>query len=125
MTDANVSTLMRASEKASLQQVQHVVIAVNSNGDVQVNGSSNVISGLVSNEELYNELTNNILQSKIAADEQVNLIPVILLNYPLLPCSPYSEKWKGSAMIRGVLNKMVERAEFGRRGRRSSLGMCC
>ena len=61
MTDANVSTLMRASEKASLQQVQHVVIAVNSNGDVQVNGSSNVISGLVSNEELYNKLKNNIM----------------------------------------------------------------
>ena len=34
----------------------------------------------------------------------------LLITYPKLPCSPYSPAWKGSAMIRGVLTKMLAMA---------------
>ena len=34
----------------------------------------------------------------------------MLITYPKLPCSPYSPAWKGSAMIRGVLTKMLAMA---------------
>ena len=60
----------------------------------------------------------------IASQQAIGEVqPVVVLNYPLLPYSPYSPKWKGSPMIRGVLTKMVARAGHGRNGRNQALGV--
>ena len=122
MSDKSISALMRASEKAATDNVQHFVIAVNGDGGFEVHGSSNIINGPWSNQELYNQLKLNIIENLVDDQPAVEIAPMIVLNYPLLPCSPYSDEWKGSKMIRRILSKMIDRAGFGRSGRRQSLG---
>ena len=46
-----------------------------------------------------------------------------LLDYPLLPCSPSSPKWKGSIKLRAILSKMLIRAGYGRQGTKKNLGV--
>ena len=68
------------------------VIVLTEDGHIQINGSSNLVQAMNDNQELY--------QYGVIA-------PALLLNYPLLPSSPFSHKLKGSAMIRTVLTKML------------------
>ena len=58
---------------------------------------------------------NNNVEGDVAALQ--------LLDYPLLPCSPSSPKWKGSIKLRAILSKMLIRAGYGRQGTKKNLGV--
>ena len=117
MSERNMINLFKASDKAAKAQVQHLVLALTPDGKIQMNGSDNMIDGLLGHPVLLEQLKSTMIASK-----QDVTAPMVVLDYPLLPCSPYSAKWKGSKMIRGVLTKMLARAGYGRSGRNQALG---
>ena len=101
---------MQASDKAAKDQVQHLLVLLTPDGNLQINGATNFVNSLNNNEDLHRHLQttllDNIQREGIITSAQV-------LNYPLLPCSPFSPNWKGSAMIRSVLTKMLVRIGYG------------
>ena len=112
--------LCRASDKAAKAQVQHIVLALTPDGEIHINGSGNMIDGMLAQPAILGQVKGIMIASQQAMGE---VKPVVVLDYPLLPCSPYSPKWKGSPMIRGVLTKMVAGAGHGRNGRNQALGV--
>ena len=120
MSDKSFLKLLKASEKASIEQIQHLVVVLTPDGRVQVTGSANIVNSVTTNEELYRTIQTTMLDNMEAIG---NITPSIMLDYPLLPCSPFSPHWKGSAMIRGVLSKMLVSAGYGKSGRSRKLGV--
>ena len=120
MSEKSYVKLLKASEKASLEQIQHMVVVLTPDGRVQVTGSANIVNSVTTNEELYRTIQTTMLDNMEASG---NITPSIMLDYPLLPCSPFSPHWKGSAMIRGVLSKMLVSAGYGKSGRSRKLGV--
>ena len=82
-------------------------------GRIQINGSSNFVQAMNDNQEIYRQLQTVLLGNK---QTDGVIAPAFLLNYPLLPYSPFSPKWKGSAMIRTVLTKMLTNIRYGDSG---------
>ena len=120
MSEKSFVKLLKASEKASLEQIQHLVVVLTPDGRVQVTGSANIVNSVTTNEELYRTIQTTMLDNMEASG---NITPSIMLDYPLLPCSPFSPLWKGSAMMRGVLSKMLVSAGYGKSGRSRKLGV--
>lgn len=118
MSERNLLALIKASDKGAKAQVQHVVLALTPDGQIQMNGSRNMIDGLMDKQELLDEIKSTMIASK---QEDGNVAPATIIDYPLLPCSIYSPGWKGTK-IRTALTKMVARAGSGRKGRTQSLG---
>ena len=118
----DLNALMKASEKATKKQVQHIVLTASSDGtSVHACGSSNFMSAVVGNDELMATLSNVLLPS-ITKDGVLHA-NTRQPKYDLLPCSPDSSEWKGSSMIRRVLRSMLVKAEFGRAGNTRKLGV--
>ena len=120
MTERNIAKLVRASDSAVVGQVQHLFVVLNPDGSLQLHGSDNFVKTVNNNQELkgnlYGALMENVQQGEI-------IIPAQILEFPKLPCSPFSPSWKGSAMIRGVLTKMLSRIGYGGGGTTKKLGV--
>ena len=120
MSEQDMVKLTRASDKAAEVKVQHILLSVTQDGQVHLNGSDNLIRGLVAQPDLFNQLKSNIKTNKL--DEGSAVSPAGGVVYPLLPCSPYSRDWPGSKEVRGILTRMLARAGYSRNGRNQSLG---
>ena len=105
---------MKASAEAAKKGVQHFLIIVKSDGSFSTCGSDNSLKAVVNNQHVYNEL-KDIISANLQDEDSV--VPVNLLTYPYLPCSPFSNSWKGSGMIRRVLDSMVTSAGYGKYGK--------
>ena len=120
MSEQDMVKLTRASDKAAEVKVQHILLSVTQDGQVHLNGSDNLIRGLVAQPDLFKQLKSNIEANKL--DEGSAVSPAGGVVYPLLPCSPYSKDWPGSKEVRGILTRMLARAGYSRNGRNQSLG---
>ena len=84
-------------------------------GTVKFNGTENIMQAFSGNQELLDQVKTVVLST------QGPPVPIVVLSYPLLPCSPLSAKWykKGSSkIIRGVLQTMITNAGFGKYGKK-------
>ena len=121
MSDKSLAKLLKASEQASHDQLQHLLVVLTPDGRVQVIGSANIVSCVTENTELYQALHSTMLDNMQTSGATIT--PSRVIDYPLLPCSPFSPQWKGSAMIRGVLSKMLLSVGYGKSGRNRKLGV--
>ena len=117
MADKAFNRFVKASDKAANEQVQHIAVVLSPDGNLQMHGSDNFVR-CISNSEIRENLLNTLRESVT----QEGVAAGLLLTYPKLPCSPYSPAWKGSAMIRGVLTKMLARIGYSGGGTRKVLG---
>ena len=85
MSERNMINLFKASDKAAKAQVQHLVLTVTPDGKIQMNGSDNMTDGLLGHPVLLEQLKSTMITSK-----QDISAPMVVLDYPLLPCPPYS-----------------------------------
>ena len=121
MTEKSFAKLVQASDKAAKEQVQHLLVLLTPDGNLQINGATNFVNSLNNNEDLYRHLQTTLLDNK---QIEGSITSAQVLNYPLLPCSPFSPNWKGSAMIRSVLTKMLVRIGYGDGGgKKKKLGI--
>ena len=121
MSDKSLAKLLKASEQASHDQLQHLLVVLTPDGRVQVIGSANIVGCVTENTELYQALHSTMLDNMQTSGDTIT--PSRVIDYPLLPCSPFSPQWKGSAMIRGVLSKMLLSVGYGKSGRNRKLGV--
>ena len=84
-----------------------------------MSGSNNILNPFINDAELYDSIKTTMLANK--QGEGV-VIPLRVISYPLLPCSPQSRAWKGSAMMRKVVDNMVVTAGFGKHGKKLGEG---
>ena len=122
MSKESYEKLAEASRKASEDGAKHV-IATLKDGKLILSGAQNLVLSLVEDAELFNRLQNLMLE-KTNNDEE-NVLPGTkqLPEYPLLPFSPFSPEWKGSADIRHILRDMLSAAGFKAMGRKKTMGV--
>ena len=120
MSSKTIDRFVKASEKASDDQLQHLIILLTPDGRLQVNGSSNFVEAVEDNKELFDRL-KAVLKDYVKTEGLVT--PVQLLSYPYLPCSPFSPDWKGSGMIRKILSNMLSSIGYGHGGKVKKLGV--
>ena len=111
--------LLKASTEATVKGVQHVLAIVKPDGSFDMSGSDNIIKAIMDNADLYQSLHGTVTANRQEGGE---VLPVNVLTFPFLPCSPYSKAWKGSAMIRRVLDSVVTAAGYGMASKDTSLG---
>ena len=115
MKDKEVNKLIKASNIAAQKQVEHLLLIKNADGTVKCTGTGNILGAVVGNNDLFTQVKNAVLSS------QGPNVPVHILCYPHLPCSPFSPEWnkKGSTVrIRRVLQDMITEAGFGKYGKK-------
>ena len=120
MTEKSLDQLIKASTKAATEQLQHLLVVITPDGRIRLNGTDNMVTALYNDVELLNQI-ETVMQGNKQEGGGVNAMA--LLDYPLLPCPPSSEYWKGSKKIRGILSKMLLRAGYGRAGTKKNLGV--
>ena len=106
-----LKNLLQASEAVSHSSTcQHIVLSVSSDGKVHAAGSDNLVTGLVSDVELYRKAKACI---KSHATEESDGYAT---THTHLPCSPSSAGWKqlGTHTVRGILKDMLVCAGYGR-----------
>ena len=82
-------------------------------------GCGDIVTAMVGNQELFNQVKNVVLTSQGPA------APMLVLSYPLLPVSPFSPDWskRGSTMmIRNALKGMITAAGYGKYGKKLGTG---
>ena len=112
--------LLKASKDSSNKIVQHLPAVIKPDGSIAFSGSDNILRAIVNHAEVYSNL-----QTTINANRQEEGIPVShleVVTYPYLPCSPYSDSFKGSAMIRKALDSLVTTAGYGKYGHKHRAG---
>ena len=87
MSDKEMVKLVRASDKAAKAKVQHIMLAITADGQVHLNGSTNLIQGITDQPGLFDMLKTNMKANQV--EEGSDITPTGSLVYPLLPCSPY------------------------------------
>ena len=106
MSKESLDNLEKAGRKATSDGIQHLVVTMK-DGKLELSGSYNFVLPLVDDQELCSKLESFMLENTVAENVDIfhatNKIP----NYALLPCSPYSPQWKGSANIRKILTEML------------------
>ena len=118
----NFNKLVKASAEGSKNQVQHILFTVKPGGaKIHASGSDNFMRAVYGSQELLSAIDSVLLPN--ITKEQVLHANTHQTDYDLLPCSPYSAEWKGSAKIRGVLRKILTKAGFGRAGNERKLGV--
>ena len=103
MTEKAHIKLIKASDEATSSNVQHLVLMVMPDGRMKFNGSANMVSAIYGNKNLYEQVQTSMCEGVVAENK---VVPVQVIDFPLLPCSPFSPNWKKGPMIRGVLTKM-------------------
>ena len=71
--------LVKASNCAAEKEVRHILIIKNQDGTVKVTGSGDIVTEMVGNQELFNQVKNVVLTSQGPA------APMLVLLYLLLP----------------------------------------
>ena len=122
MSEKSLDQLVKASVRAAQGQLQHILVVLTPDGRIRLNGTDNLVNALNQDRELLERVDNFITNNK---NEEGEVGALALLDYPLLPCSPYSAGWKGvgSKKKRGILSKMLVRAGYGRAGTKKNLGV--
>ena len=113
--------LLKASTEASEKGgVQHVLAIVKADGSLDMSGSDNIVSAILNNVSFYQNLKDILTTSR---QNTGNILPSHMLSFPLLPCSPSSKEWKGSKMLRGVVDSYVTAAGYGKYGNKLGQGV--
>ena len=112
--------LLKASTQACKENLQHLFIVLTEDGRMQINGSLNFVNSVNANEELLTTI-HQTLSSNVMKEGEI--LSAQVLDYPLLPCSPFSPEWKGSAKIRGILTAMLSRLGYCDGGAAKKLGL--
>ena len=112
--------LIKASDDAVIKEVQHILVAVKPDGTIIINGSSNSVNAVVGNQALYSSLQDAMINNRKKDGER--LVTTKVYAYSPLPVSPFSPQWKGSSMIRKVLDGMVTTAGYGKYGQKLGQG---
>ena len=122
MSEMSLDQLVKASVRAAQGQLQHILVVLTPDGRIRLNGTDNLVNALHQDRELLERVDNFIMNNK---NEDREVGALALLDYPLLPCSPYSAGWRGvgSKKKRGILSKMLVRAGYGRAGTKKNLGV--
>ena len=107
MTEISLDQLIKASTKAATEQHQHLLVMITPDGRICLNGTDNMVTAVYGDVDLLNRIEAVMEGNK---QEGGDVTAMALLDYPLLPCPPFSAKWKGSNKIRGILRKMLPRA---------------
>ena len=95
---------------------------MSSDEKVHAAGSDNLVTGMVSDVELYRKAKACIKSHATEESDGYATTHAHALAYPHLPCSPSSTGWKqlGTHTVRGILKDMLVCAGYGRgKGRRS------
>ena len=122
MTEIETKKLARASNTACNKQVQHILLTLSADGKkVNVAGAENLVTPLLADVELFQQLNNTLVAN--ATRNVVAPANTLQVDFPLLPCSPFSEEWGGSAKIRSILRKMLNSLGFGKAGRAKQYGV--
>jgi len=123
MSEKTLVNLVKASDKAVKGRLQHVIAIVTPDGRIQLNGSANMVQAVNGNTALLNQLQDVMLGNVLGKEEAI--VPSQTLDYPLLPCSPFSSSWQrqGSTRARSILSTMMSRAGYGRSGTKKQLGV--
>ena len=80
--------LLQASEAANAIDSQHILLSISADGKVSAAGSDSLVTGMVSDIELYNKLKDCIKNH--VSWEAVGYATTHTLAYAPLPCSPSS-----------------------------------
>ena len=120
MSANSCKKLVKASADASAKGVQHLLAVLKPDGTVVMSGSDNILHAVFGNIDLCTALQTTIISHR--QEEGGVVRPAIVMTFPLLPCSPYSPSWKGSGMIRKVLDDMVNVAGYGKYGKKLGQG---
>ena len=123
VANKKLKNLLQVSEAASHTTCQHIVLSVFSEGKIHAAGSDNLVTGLVSDIELYRKI-KACIKSHVT-EEAVGYATTHALAYTPLPCSPSSAGWKqlGTATVRGILRDMLVCAGYGRGKGAKKLGV--
>ena len=62
MTEKVFAKLVQASDKAAKDQVQHLLVLLAPDGNLQINGATNFVNSLNNNEGLYRHLQTTYIQ---------------------------------------------------------------
>ena len=101
MSTCNASKkVLKASGNASARNVQHILVVLKPDGTLALSGSDNIVHAIIADVELYNKFQTIVNSSRRQEGSKVDHVEV--LTYPMLPCSPYSSKFKGSHDQEGV-----------------------
>ena len=120
MTEKAIGKLIKASDAAATSDhLQHVIMMLSDDGQVVVTGSSNITQALRSTETLA-DIKKIMVENK---QEEGDVTSSQLIEYPLLPCPPYSAGWKDTGKIRQILTRMLARIGYGDGGRTKKLGV--
>ena len=104
--------LLKASTEASEKGgVQHVLAIVKADGSLDMSGSDNIVSAILNNVSFYQNLKDILTTSR---QNTGNILPSHMLSFPLLPCYPYANEWKGSKRMQGVLDSYLTAAGYGK-----------
>ena len=121
MTEKAIGKLIKASDTAaSSDHLQHVILMLSDDGQVVVTGSANITQAL-RYTETFTDIKKIMVENKQVQGDDVRSSQII--EYPLLPCPPYSAGWKDTGMIRQILTRMLARIGYGDGGRTKKLGV--
>ena len=132
MSEINVAKLVKASDIAVTNEVQHLVLMVADDGRLCVNGSSNFMKAFYENRHVSSAVEKVLKSSFIEKkkeeennNEAEKIVAEGVVSYPLLPCSPFSDEWNKLSLTetRKVLTGMINSAGIIRSGKRRSLGV--
>jgi hypothetical protein len=102
--------LIKASDKAVKGRLQHQIAIVTPDGRIQLNESANMVQAVNEDTEILSKLQVAMLGIFLGKEEEI--VPYQILDYPLLPCSPFSSCWQRQVSIkaRSILSTMMSRA---------------
>ena len=121
MSKKALNHLLKSSEDAAQGQVHHVLLVVLPDGRLRINGSDDLVTRF---KDVYDIAhVTETLVSSVAKDRNVS--PVGLVDFPLLPCSPFGPHWEkmNTHKVRAILTNMLMSSGYTRLGRRKSNGM--
>ena len=123
MSEKTLVNLIKASDKAVKGRLQHLIAIVTPDGRIQLNGSANMVKAVNEDIDILNKLKGAMLGNVLGKEDEI--VPSQILDYPLLPCSPFSSNWQrqGSIKARSILSTMMSRAGYGRCGTKQQLGV--
>ena len=115
--------IMKASAVAAENQVQHLMLVLTPDRKkIHLSGSDNFLGAFMADNHLSAQMETLFLNN-IVDDAQVKAANTHQVDFDLLPCSPFSPQWKGSAMIRKVLRNMLNKLGYSKAGRAKKLGV--
>ena len=114
--------LDKACRKATSDGIQQVMLALQ-DGKLVLSGAQNYVPPLVDDSDLFRKVENLMNQATLDENDDLFYATNKIPKYALLPCSPYTSEWKGSANLRSILREMLAVAGYKASGRKKTLGI--